>query len=266
MKLLMVAGSDRMVNQVRDYDHTTALWAACSHGHEDMARYIIAHGGDVNISRSDGATCFYIACLQGHMLVAKLLFEKVRRLVQRWFRQIERRDDLRCTHTHHPLLSTQGADIFEATTDDSTPIWAAASNGHESIVIWLVQLSKELLRHDSDAHRQYLLSPGLRGQTVMKVARSRGHVRVAAYIEWQLRTGKGDRMSSAPCGHQVRVENRAWAENLPTHKHKKPRDYGFIDALTPEPAWLEVDKQPDNHRGWVKGDPTIYKKVSEDGM
>ena len=73
----MVAGSDQMINQVRDYDHTTALWAACSHGHEDMVRYLIAHGGDVSISRSDGATCFYIACLMGFMDVAKLLFEKV---------------------------------------------------------------------------------------------------------------------------------------------------------------------------------------------
>ena len=101
MKLLMVAGSDRMVNQVRDYDHTTALWAACSHGHEDMARYIIAHGGDVNISRSDGATCFYIACLQGHMLVAKLLFEKVRKLGPYIFRQREVHDDL---HALMPIL------------------------------------------------------------------------------------------------------------------------------------------------------------------
>jgi hypothetical protein len=171
----------------------------------DLRMYVIhlSTGADIHIPRNDGASPFYMACMQGWINIAKMLYAMDPRVIN------------------------------DRTINDCTPLWIAATHGHMEIVQWLVDCSRyEVHKGQKAKHKTFLTARAFRGMSVQKAARSRGQARIAAFIEWHLHTGDGERMSSAPCGKQAWVENLGqWADELPPGTPKvEPDDYGF-DAL-----------------------------------
>lgn len=179
-------------------------------------RYLLAKGADLHIARGDGASCFYIACLMGHEPIARLLYER-------------------------------RAEVFDSyNIHGCTPLWAAASRGHEPIVIWLVNLSFKL--HRKQKHMRIINQRGFRGMNASEAARKSGYGSIAAFLEWHMGTGHGERMSNAPCGRQAWVENNGnWGWELGGKVGVLPEDYGF-DALNRSRAWPDIEEQLPGHQ------------------
>ena len=51
------------------------LYAACSHGHVDVARLLLDNGAEVDRAQKDGATPLHIACQNGHVEAVRLLLD-----------------------------------------------------------------------------------------------------------------------------------------------------------------------------------------------
>ena len=141
-----------------------------------------------------------MACMQGWLNIAKMLYAYDKSVIE------------------------------DKTINDCSPLWIAATHGHMEIVQWLVDCSRfELHKKDKKKQKAFLTARAFRGFSVMKAARSRGQARIAAFIEWHLKTGDGERMSSTPCGKMAWVENLGqWADELPPGTPAvEPDDYGF---------------------------------------
>ena len=71
------------VNECRDSWGNTPLHRACRFGHVDVVTYLLDHGSHINqriisvpISRDNGATALYLACMGGNHSVVHLLLER----------------------------------------------------------------------------------------------------------------------------------------------------------------------------------------------
>ena len=80
----------------------------------DLRMYVIhlSTGADIHIPRNDGASPFYMACMQGWINIAKMLYAMDPRVIN------------------------------DRTINDCTPLWIAATHGHMEIVQWLVDCSR----------------------------------------------------------------------------------------------------------------------------
>jgi len=94
---------------------STALIAACDHGHDSIVSILLAHPDiDVNLQNDEGWTPFSSACLNGHTSCVRLLLKDSRVLVN------------------------------EPTTYGSTPLLWAACGGHLDMIQWWIASGREM--------------------------------------------------------------------------------------------------------------------------
>lgn len=114
-------GADKVDVEAGDCYGARPAFVACMSGHEGVVRYLVEEQHvDLAFCTTDGQTCFFTACDQGHLRIARYLAG---------------------------LLSQE--DIAAVTNRGWTPLIAAACRGHGEIVNFL--LEDEHARQDPDA-------------------------------------------------------------------------------------------------------------------
>ena len=71
IKAMKSAGAN--VNYKTRRTHFTALILAAQEGHEDVVKYLLANGADVNHKTREGMTALYTASKRGHRVIVNLL-------------------------------------------------------------------------------------------------------------------------------------------------------------------------------------------------
>ena len=112
------------VNQARNSNGETPLHAACSKGHAEIARLLIAHGTDVNATDVNGRTPLYVACKGNHLGCARVLIANGAKVdASDCYSQTPLH--LVCRNNLGPfakLLVAHGADVNAADCNGQTPL------------------------------------------------------------------------------------------------------------------------------------------------
>ena len=118
----------------------TPLWIACLKGHVEVARLLLEKGAEVDRVSKKGVTPLLIACQQGHVDTARLLLDK-------------------------------GAKVDRAEKEGATPLYIACRKGHVEAVRLLLDNGAEVDRAKEN------------GETPLCVAKRKGHAAVVALLE-----------------------------------------------------------------------------------
>ena len=141
-------GADINYSHKSDYG-ITPLWLACVHGHLEVARLLIEKGADKDKAEMDGMTPLFAACDEGHLEIVRLLIEK-------------------------------GADLDKANNEGVTPLLIATVNGHLEIVRLLVEAGADKNKAEEEE-----------GMTPLDIAKKEGHTDIIEYLEKGGGTGGG---------------------------------------------------------------------------
>jgi len=167
----------------------TPLFFACQEGHENIVKYLVEHGADINkeyntegyIGRFEreifledynittyGQTPLFIACKKGHINIVKYLAE-------------HGADINKETYAKYILWTF---DTGEEVSRGLTPLFFACQEGHENIVKYLVD-------HGADINKEYYVINFLeeffnreecRGQTPLFLACQKGYENIVKYL------------------------------------------------------------------------------------
>ena len=96
---------------------TLHIACCCYVGHENIFRYLVEHGANVNEADEEGETSLYQACEEGHEGIIEYLIE----------------------HGADGDVVEHGADVNKADKKGKTPLHKASEEGHEGIVEYLIE-------------------------------------------------------------------------------------------------------------------------------
>lgn len=118
-----------------------AFRLACSHGHWEVAQWLLTVNPDLNLSANNN-DAFYWACKYGHLEVVKGLFPLLNKYkinknnMEPWFL-------VACEEGHHvevaKWLLHENPEL-DITTDDDEAFHHACEEGHRLMATWLVSL------------------------------------------------------------------------------------------------------------------------------
>jgi Ankyrin repeats (3 copies)/Ankyrin repeat len=149
VKLLVEAGAN-LNGQVAYGD--VALIKADEHGNDDIIEYLISEGADVNVPNDYGVTPFIGLCAKGRLDLVQLAAKH-----------------------GGDVNSSFVAKIGEGTgTKNFSPLQAAAARGQRDVVEFLLSRGADPRTRDSD------------GRTLLKLAESKGHEKVAGLLRKKL--------------------------------------------------------------------------------
>lgn len=129
---------------------SSALWIACSGGHEDVAVLLLDEGADLEARGPDGCTPLLVACREGH-------FELVEKLIGR------------------------GANVNATASDGSNALWVACEKGHYDVVETLLEATA---RSDTGRGAMALVNGGGGGNGIppLVICAERGFSELAALL------------------------------------------------------------------------------------
>ncbi|KAJ6563613.1 ankyrin repeat-containing domain protein [Mycena vulgaris] len=131
VRLLLEHGAE--VNMKGD-SFPTALYAAVSEGHSDICRLLIEHGADTNVTGPAGSA-LEAAIGLGNEVIAKLLIEHGADVNGKALYIVSRRGSYALVR----LLLEHGAEVNTNGPFGTSPLCAAASEGHPDIVRLLIE-------------------------------------------------------------------------------------------------------------------------------
>jgi ankyrin repeat protein len=137
---LLVSGSGVDVNTKYAPFGETALAKAVSVHSIDIARALIAHGADVNVSADDGEMPLHVAAYNGDIAIVKLLIDGGARIdvreAQNGFTPLH----LAIYKKHYDvgrILVESGADLVATTNDGRNAIDMAERSGDKEFYEWI---------------------------------------------------------------------------------------------------------------------------------
>lgn len=166
---LLKAGANSVLED-RSPDHTM-MHAAAQGGNAEIAKALLDHSTEHDVSAGTRATPLHVAAERGHAGVARVLLEAGARTDDdAWY---DSPLSLACDGGHHEVaadLIRHGADV-NAWRHGYTPLFWAALHGH-------LETTKVLMRASADP--EYRAAEGWK--TALTAAASRGHVRVVRHM------------------------------------------------------------------------------------
>jgi ankyrin repeat protein len=129
----------------KDHEDRTALWVALLEGHADVVKLLVEHGADLMAHNKLNASPLVIASLYNHLSLAEFLVELP--MIDVNAKDPEDTTALWTAASRGyldvaKLLVENGADLMASTKDGASPLWAASINGHLQVVKFLVKLPK----------------------------------------------------------------------------------------------------------------------------
>lgn len=179
VKKLIESGAN--INQQNERYGHTPLIIACVYGYEDLARYLIAKGADVNIKGKDGSTALIAAASNSKALV-ELLISKGADARARMSNGIG--VFTQCSNSiiagRFPLATAQlliekGADVNESPTfgaiEGYTPLMTAAKHDRQAFVKLLIKNGADINAKAKD------------GSTALSLATEKGHKNIVDILK-----------------------------------------------------------------------------------
>ncbi|KAK0707182.1 ankyrin repeat-containing domain protein [Apiosordaria backusii] len=161
---------------------STALWIACSRGHQCIARILTTFGATIDAADSEGRTPLWMAAIGDHAFCVRLLLDEKadygpgasheNRTVLWKAASMGHTDSVRALTMYfrherlvHDIL------LQETDTEEQTgALWIAAKNGHKSVVQVLIDFGMDI---DSTGHY---------GQTPLWIAARHGHAETVSIL------------------------------------------------------------------------------------
>jgi ankyrin repeat protein len=174
--LLLFGGKAGEAVKARDTSSRTALYHAVSSGDEDVVSFLLNKGAQASIRDGAGTTPFMLACEEGHLEAAQMLFDATEG------QGLEATDNQGETALHHAatwghrdvvaFLISKGAQANSRDEQGNTPFMLACQEGHLQVLQMLFDATQGQGLEDEDDD----------GCTGLHTAISEGHKDVVTFL------------------------------------------------------------------------------------
>lgn len=135
------------VDSQTDSNHDTALTVACSGGHEELVRLLLARGPDIEHRDKKGFTSLMLAATAGYAKIVEILLNNQAELEAQSERTKDTALSLACSSGKYEvveILLARGANKEHRNVSDYTPLSLAASGGYVNIIKLLLTHGAEI--------------------------------------------------------------------------------------------------------------------------